>query len=103
MQKNRASNASGRPRGRAVGFEPLSLSTTLTCHLLFMDYLGVRYGFSLYMSINNKAVRYRRTPDPGAGARRKVYPMQGSAPPQEPGTWNLAGTCTLVNTPHVTT
>ena len=24
-------------------------------------------------------------------------------PPQEPGTWNLAGTCTLVNTPHITT
>ena len=31
------------------------------------------------------------------------YPMQGFAPPQEPGTWNLAGTCTLVNTPHATT
>ena len=32
-----------------------------------------------------------------------VYPLQGSAPPQEPGTWNLGGTCTLVNTPHIPT
>ena len=30
MPKNRASNASRRPRGRAAGFEPPSLSTTLS-------------------------------------------------------------------------
>ena len=29
--------------------------------------------------------------------------MQGSAHPQEPGTWNFGRTCTLANTPHVTT
>ena len=35
-------------------------------------------------------------------AHTTLYPLRGSAPPQEPGTWHLVGTCTLVNTPHVT-
>ena len=102
----RARRSIGAPS--AVGRAPQGRGTTVECVVVrFLLCCVVTAPFRgqgtvdetehlAFLPFETRACRER----PHSG---QFYPLRGSAPPQEPGTWSLAGTCTLVNTPHVTT